>query len=554
MKRTAVIRAALLAATALGGMALAHPAAAQSATQIQSIEQQIQSLQAELARMKADSAAQVKAAQDQARAAQQQAEQARAQQQALAAQMAATTPAPVAKEKLPLGTFRVGGVTVTLGGFAAGEGGFRSRNQAASIDTSFGGAIPFRNSPNYYIPEYRFTAQQSRFSLLAQGHVDDATTLTSYMETDFLSAGSSSNSNQSNSYTLRVRHFYGTYDNTDTGLHALFGQAWSLATPYRVGLVPRQENVPLTIDAQYVVGFNWERQAQLRLTKDFDDHRVWAALSIENPQTIFPSAAGPNCLSGAPALTGIGGGTLEYSQCGGPNVNTIQSYSDNVAPDIIAKTAYDPGFGHYELWGVLRFLGGRVSYAADHTGQNFTTTGQGVGAGMILPLIPRKLDFQLNGLIGQGIGRYGSAQLPDVVFKPNGAVAALPEYQVMGGFVGHPQPNIDIYAYGGAEEASNKAYNVGSGHYGYGNPLVNLAGCQQELGACSANTSGVIEGTIGAWWRFFKGSYGTMQAGLQYEYLKRSAFAGVGPTPGSMISPTGDENVVFVSFRYLPFQ
>ena len=39
---------------------------------------------------------------------------------------------------------------------------------------------------------------------------------------------------------------------------------------YRLGIVPRQENVPLTIDAQYVVGFNWERQAQLRVVKDFD--------------------------------------------------------------------------------------------------------------------------------------------------------------------------------------------------------------------------------------------------------------------------------------------
>ncbi len=567
MHRNILSRVALFAATALVGGVLAQPAAAQTDTQIQSIQQQIQALQAQLKRVQADAAArdrqlkaaqdQAKAAQDQAAAAQDQAAAAQAQQQAMQAKMAelpVTAPAPVPAEKLPLGTFRVGGVTVTLGGFAAAEGGYRSANQAASIDTSFNGGIPLRNSPNYYIPEYRFTAQQSRFSLLAQGQVDPATTLTSYMETDFLAAGSSSNSNQSNSYALRMRHFYGTYDNTDTGLHVLGGQAWSLATPYRVGLVPRQENVPLTIDAQYVVGFNWERQAQVRVVKDFADHRIWAGLSVENPQTIFGGPAGPNCLTGAQALTGIGGGTQESAQCGGPNVNSIQSYSDNFAPDIIAKIAADPGFGHYELWGLLRFLDGHVSYASTGSGQNFTTTGQGIGAGMIIPVIPRMLEFQLNGLIGQGIGRYGSAQLPDVVFKPNGALAALPEYQVMGGFVGHPKPSIDIYLYGGAEEASNKAYDIGGKAYGYGNPLVNLAGCESQLGACAANTSGVVEGTIGAWWRFFKGDFGTMQAGLQYEYLDRNTFAGVGATKGSVISPSGNENVVFVSFRYLPFQ
>ena len=59
---------------------------------------------------------------------------------------------------------------------------------------------------------------------------------------------------------------------------------------YRTGLVPRQENVPLTIDAQYVVGFNWERQATLRVVKDFDDHKIWAGFSIEEPQTLFSSS------------------------------------------------------------------------------------------------------------------------------------------------------------------------------------------------------------------------------------------------------------------------
>jgi hypothetical protein len=41
--------------------------------------------------------------------------------------------------------------------------------------------------------------------------------------------------------------------------------AWSLATQNKVGMARRQENIPLTIDAQYVLGFNWSRNAQFRV-------------------------------------------------------------------------------------------------------------------------------------------------------------------------------------------------------------------------------------------------------------------------------------------------
>jgi hypothetical protein len=559
-----IVHCSLLCATALAGSALLQSASAQSSDQINSIEQQIKSLQSQLSQLKADLAKRdraLRAAQQQAKQAQEQAASVQAtqqqQQQAVqavqAAQAAAPPPAPE-QPPLPKGSFRVGGLTVTLGGFAAAEGIYRSRNEAASIDSSFNG-IPLRNSPNFYVPETRLTAQQSRLSLLAQGQIDPAQSLTGYVETDFLSAGSSSNSTESNSYTLRLRQFWGNYDNTNLGLHFLGGQAWSLATMYRVGLVPRQENVPLTIDAQYVVGFNWARQAQFRVTKDFDDHRVWLGLSLESPQTTFSSSAEPNCLTNAQATTPTGivpVGTLNYTSCGGPNVNSIQAYSDNIAPDIIAKVAMDPGYGHYELYGLLRFLGGRVSFASTGTGKNYWTTGQGIGAGMILPVVQKLLDFQLSGLIGQGIGRYGSGQLPDATFSQQGQIAPLSEYSVLGGFVAHPTPAVDLYAYAGAEGAMSKPYGTNAG---YGNPNASLGGCQFELGTCSnPSTSSLVEGTVGAWWRMIRSNYGTLQAGLQYEYVNRNIFQGVGLTRGSTVSPSSNENMFLVSFRYLPFQ
>ncbi|HEY1412714.1 MAG TPA: hypothetical protein VGF36_11270, partial [Rhodopila sp.] len=381
----------LLCAAAVGGLMVSQPAMAQSASQIDSIEQQIKALQSQLGQMKSELATRdraVRAAQAQAKAAQDQAAaaQARATQAAQAAAAApaisqvAAAPAQPPEPPLPQGAFRVGGLTVTLGGFAAVEGIDRSRNMGSSIDTAFG-SIPFANSPSNHIGEFRETAQQSRFSLLTEGNLSDSEKLTGYLETDFLSAGSSSNNNQSNSYTLRVRQFWGNYDNTDWGLHVLGGQAWSLATMYRSGLIPRQENVPLTIDAQYVVGFNWERQAQLRVVKDFDDHKIWAGLSLEEPATVFSSAT--SCPAGTQPTTATGGGTLENTQCGGANVNSSAAYSDNLAPDIILKLAADPGWGHYEVYGLLRFLDGRTSFAATGTGTNSETTGEGIGGGMI---------------------------------------------------------------------------------------------------------------------------------------------------------------------------
>ena len=46
----------------------------------------------------------------------------------------------------------------------------------------------------------------------------------------------------------------------------------------------------------------------------------------------------------------------------------------------------------------------------------------------------------------------------------------------------------------------------------------------------------------------YDGSYGRMRIGLQYSYTNDKAFAGVGGAPHT------DDNMVFTSFRYYPFQ
>ena len=106
----------------------------------------------------------------------------------------------------------------------------------------------------------RFSAQQSRIALKATGDIDPAQHLKGYYEMDFLGAAPTANSRESNSYTPRIRQAYFAYDNDNWHFHFSAGQKWSLLTQNRVGMLNGTENTPLTIDAQYVAGFNWARQ------------------------------------------------------------------------------------------------------------------------------------------------------------------------------------------------------------------------------------------------------------------------------------------------------
>ncbi len=583
MKMRTGPRLALLATTALAALPLAERAQAQSANdstlqRMNSIESQIKSLQDQLRDMRRDLASR----DSQLRAAQRDAS--RAREEAQRAQTAASRPAAAPSyaqgqtatgqtaigqtstgqlqggvpnlsgpaqitagqqnasttpETLPMGTFRIGGVTVQLGGFIEAAGIFRTRNEVADIGSNFNTGIPFPQSALYHENEFRGSARQSRLSLLIQGDVDQNQRLAAYFETDFQGSAPTANSVESNSYNLRLRQAYGTYDNSAWGFHFLGGQAWSLLTPQKFGITPRQEDIPLTIDAQYVAGFNWTRQPELRFVGDFLDHKLWAGLSLESPQAVF--FTGPNG-------TGSLNGTVNSSNPGGSGFSSGTNYSDDIAPDIIGKVAWDPGYGHYEAYGLLRFLHDRVSVVGD--GNNHTVAAGGGGVATVIPIIKGALEFHGNALAGYGIGRYGSAQLPDATFSQTGAPVPLPEVIAMGGLVSHPIQPVDLYAYVGTEQVRGRSFSENGKGYGYGSPLYVNTGCYVELStaSCQANTSSIVEGTLGGWWRFLHGSYGTAQVGAQYEYLRRNVFDGVGGSKGT------DDNVVLVSFRYMPFQ
>ena len=66
------------------------------------------------------------------------------------------------------------------------------------------------------------------------------------------------------------------------------------------------------------------------------------------------------------------------------------------------------------------------------------TFGWGVGGNALLPVWPKFVDLQGSVLYGQGIGRYASSQLADVVVGPTGNLQPLTSVQFLVGAVAHP--------------------------------------------------------------------------------------------------------------------
>jgi hypothetical protein len=486
----------------------------------------------------------------------------------------------------PPTAIHVKGITITPGGFLAAESVYRSRALASDVNTPFN-SVTMPGASASKLSEFFASGRQSRISMLAEGRLAMAK-LSGYVEADFLSAGVTSNNNQSNSYTLRQRQAWGqaAFDN---GWSVTGGQMWSLVTETKHGVDNRTEALPMTIDPQYTVGFSWARQYGLRLAKNFGD-KVWFAVSMENAQaTVTTHGNASNFLIGAP---GTGGGlynsavtacSTSINSTTGAATTTCSAaanYSYNPSPDIIAKVVFEPGFGHYEIFGVYSRFRDRIfpcediastsvcgtsTTAGPNASEAFNSSknGGGVGANARWSFAQKRLDFGLHALGGSGVGRYGTGGLSDASVRANGTLDLIRSYQGLTTLEWHG-PKLDIYLNAGAEYASRTAtYDPITGKIvGYGAPSFSNSGCFTETGpgaggflpgglaGCTADTRVLIEGTAGVWFKLYDGSRdkvnrGRIQFGPQYSYLTRNAWSGA-----LSAEPHGIDNMVFTSFRY----
>jgi len=469
-------------------------------------------------------------------------QQAATQAAAQAAAQAALPPPVVAAVKPASNapTFNAGPVTVTLGGFVDLMVIARSRNEAADWASNWNTAIPYPQSENYYLSEFHLTPRQSRFSVLAQGPSDPEVAAEAYLEGDFGGGPRTGNNNESTSFSPRIRHFFARYERKDSGWYLLFGQAWSMLTQNRSGIVARQELIPLTLDGQYAPGFTWLRVPQIRFVKNFGTTAAFG-LSLENPAALIA----PNSRCGtvpAPVTTAV------CSTPGGAGYDANNNLSFDSRPDLIAKLAFDPGWGHYEILALERSFRDRIN------GGNNSTSATSGGGSVILPLVANRLEFSASGLAGKGVGRYGSAQLPDVTLQPSGQLAAIKGYEFLFGLTFKATPDLTLFAYGGREHADQTDFTTGVGagttYWGYGNPGYDNSNCLIEgsSGGCTAHTASITQGTIGGWWKFYQGTLGNMQLGMQLTNVKRVIYGGLGGAPST------DIDVGEFSFRYYPYQ
>jgi len=326
---------------------------------------------------------------------------------------------------------------------------------------------------------------------------------------------------------------------------------------------------PMTIDGQYSVGFTFARQAGFRVTKTFND-KVAFAISVENPQ----------------ATVTTHGNTNDYLlvQPGASNdYNTTATYGFNPSPDIIAKVAFDPGFGHYEVFGLFDRFRDRIFPCENFTAAgtppvvtavlpacpaltdggttagayNASKSGGGFGVNARWTFADKRIVFGLHAFGGSGVGRYGAAQLADVSINYDGTIHLVKDLQGLATLEWHGK-KLDVYSYLGSEYAA-RTYSFDSvqgAFVGYGSPSFNNSGCYAEtapaagpvagtLAHCTGDARALTEGTIGFWYRIYNGTRGKVQFGTQYSYLNKATWSGA-----NGLEPHGLDSMAFMSFRY----
>jgi hypothetical protein len=290
---------------------------------------------------------------------------------------------------------------------------------------------------------------------------------------------------------------------------------------------------PQTIDPNYVVGFVWTRQYGFRVTKTWKN--VAIGVAAENPQLLYTASLAGNTPYAVIGSQGANGGNynagisactpassiVNYTNQAGLDStgNTVSSWvpvyktvngcanianlSFNQAPDMIVKIAVDPGWGHYEIFGIAGFAHEMV-YPGETTNSNLyggltdiatgaavapalTTAGAyynnivlgGMGASFRIPVIKDKLTVGAKGLFGPGMGRYGDSTLADVTARNDGELAPIHNASGLITIEANPTPRLALYLNYGGDYA---------GRNDYGNPTTT------SLGAPSADFCAPIAG------------------------------------------------------------
>ena len=435
-------------------------------------------------------------------------------------------------QESPLGSVRLGDAVLELGGFVDLENIFRTTNTQSNIATAFG-AIPYSNTPQGHVTEFRTTAQFSRLSVKVTDsfHGND---LTGYIEGDFSGNDAPSVYQSVNPQTNRLRLYFA--DLRRRKWEFLGGQTWSWLTPNRNGIGPMPIDLAITYneDQNLGVGVPYTRAAEFRVAYHPNEHWAMGAGIEDSNQFIGGYVALPT------AFTSIGSQFDNGAQIG----------AANAFPDVLSKITYDRDLSgrhfHAEATGLFTGAHASVMPIGSTSYKTHATVG---GGGQIAANydLTSKLTLLANAFWSDGGAHYLVGTGPQLVVRPDaaGTDVSLSMVHAGAGSTGlewRATPKEAFAVYYAADYFGRNFFpdTTDTAHpgtiIGFGGP-----------GSPNTNNRAIQQVTFDWLQTFWKDRrYGALQFYTQYSYLTRAPW---------YVAPGDPKNahlsMVYCGFRYV---
>jgi len=461
--------------------------------------------------------------------------------------------APEEEQVSPL-QIHIGSATIIPVGFMDFTSVFRNHAEGGNIGTSFG-SIPYNAPSSGLYPyttnlsEFRFSIQNSRIGFRTDADVKGAHVI-GYMEADFLGTPASTNiAVTNNAQLLRARLYW--VDLRKGGWEVLGGQTWSLVTPGRVGISPLPSDVFYTqdMDVNYQAGLFWGRIPELRFVYHLPSDKAAFAVAIDSPDQYAGGSSGGGAivLPSALSATSSYAGELDFGASSGGIA------TPNVAPDFVAKLAWDPVKQvHFEIGGVERnfrvYYPGVAAVAAVPATMTtpavpavaavpsayYSAAGGGGFANLHLEIF-KGFRLMTNNFWSDGGGRYIFGQSPDLAVNANGSISLLHSGSTVSGFEYTNKGTLIFAYYGGILIGRDPVIDTTGKLVGYG-----------YTGASSSQNRTIQEITFGfnqAIWKHPR--YGALNFIGQYSYHIRDPWYVAAGAP-----PNANMDSLYFDLRY----
>ncbi len=452
---------------------------------------------------------------------------------------------------------RLGSVCIVPIGFMDLTPVWRDKNAGSSMGSNFG-SIPYNNTANGNLSEFRFSIQNSRLGLRVDGDWKGVHFI-GYNEFDFNgTSGSASLADSNGAVVPRLRLFW--LDARKGAIEYLVGQSWSMLTPNRRGLsaLPGDLFYTQVIDINYMAGLTWTRQPGMRVLIH-PNKTLTFGISVEQPDQYMGGSAGGSSSVLPVNLLGLVGTQLDAGLNLGACTNntaagaTAVSYGctgqgylaePSVTPDFIAKIAWDPSSRfHFEVGGVETNFKTALNLSSDgvlsipSTG-SFNLHPTAIGAGLLFGAnVEVFKNFRLitTNYITDGAGRYLFGQAPDLIVRADGSISPVKAAGTIDGFEATVKNTLLYGYYGGIFIDKNVAIDTTGKPIGYG-----------YVGSANSQNRAINEVTFGfnqTIWR--NPRYGAVNVMGQYEWLERAPWYVAAGAPKNT-----HDNTIYFNIRY----